>query len=137
MTRKPVVGYFGHHKCASGWIVDILQQVTRDAGLRHLLVTDESAPSGQGLLTVELTRYGSNLNRTQIDRSMLRSHVEDVAPDFVSSRTADREQLDQLRPIRSFHVYRDPRDIVVSGYFSHRYSHDLAANPHIEAHRPP
>jgi hypothetical protein len=88
------------------------------------------------MLTAEWTRYdGADLHLTQIHRSMFRRHVEGVAPDFVSCRTADREQLDQLRPTRGFHVFRDPRDIVVSGYFSHRYSHDLGGNPHIETHR--
>jgi len=31
----------------------------------------------------------------------------------------------KLEDFRAFHIIRDPRDIIVSGYFSHRYSHKI------------
>jgi len=60
--------------------------------------------------------------------------------DFISIENADNEALsilDANRNYRGFHVIRDPRDIVVSGYFSHRYSHPVSADrlPWQWAHR--
>ena len=56
-------------------------------------------------------------------------------PDIVSCITADRQQAEVLRPDCAFHVIRDPRDIIVSAYFSHRNSHRIDGLPHIAAHR--
>lgn len=55
--------------------------------------------------------------------------------DLVSAVSADRLQAEVLRPARAFHVIRDPRDIIVSGYFSHRNSHNTEHHPDIAAHR--
>ena len=50
-----------------------------------------------------------------------------------SRRTASRRRV--LSPHRGFHVIRDPRDIIVSAYFSHRNSHPTDGLPHLAAHR--
>ncbi len=39
---------------------------------------------------------------------------------------AEYDKIDNLRNYRGFHVIRGPRDVVVSGYFSHLYSHALS-----------
>jgi hypothetical protein len=46
--------------------------------------------------------------------------------DLICLENGDNEAvsiLAQHRDYRGFHVIRDPRDVIVSGYFSHRYSH--------------
>jgi hypothetical protein len=55
--------------------------------------------------------------------------------DFVSCITADDEQAASMGPAKGFHVIRDPRDILVSGYYSHRNSHPTDGLPHYAAHR--
>ncbi len=43
--------------------------------------------------------------------------------DFFGHTTANVEVASQFSQVRGFHVIRDPRDICVSAYFSHRFSH--------------
>jgi len=45
--------------------------------------------------------------------------------DFLAFGNASIEHVKELGDFRGFHVIRDPRDIVVSAYFSHKYSHPM------------
>ena len=46
--------------------------------------------------------------------------------EFVVVRNAKPGDLDRINiPFRGFHMIRDPRDIVVSAYFSHKHSHKV------------
>jgi hypothetical protein len=56
--------------------------------------------------------------------------------DLLCYTNADPEQVRQFpEDTRAIHVVRDPRDIVVSAYFSHRNSHGLAGFPQLREHR--
>jgi hypothetical protein len=94
-----ILAYFGHHKAGSTWISGIIQHICMQSGLR--VVVHDSAG-----------RFGG--------------HIEEyrrVNPfDFVILLNADYTFIRYV-DLRGFHVVRDPRDIVVSGYFSHLYSH--------------
>jgi hypothetical protein len=125
--------YFGHHKCASTWVWQILDRVTREIGLRHYLVLDERAPEGRGPLTG--LRPGGPGGRANFERAGLGGQAAAAGVDFVSCITSDQEQADALAPARAFHVIRDPRDILVSAYFSHRNSHPTDGLPHLAEHR--
>jgi hypothetical protein len=122
--------YFGHHKCASTWVWEILYKVCREAGLVHRLVVDPATPSGTG----PLTDY-----RTTFARADLGRYLREQGVDVVSCITADRAHVDGLRQggagLRGFHVIRDPRDILVSAYFSHRNSHPTDGLDHLAEHR--
>jgi hypothetical protein len=48
---------------------------------------------------------------------------------------AEIGQVRLLPPLRGFHVIRDPRDLIVSAYFSHLHSHSLATWPRLAEHR--
>lgn len=111
MTR-PLYAYFGHHKCASTWIHSILETICCDAGLEIAYLY---APRN---FQDDLPKY-----------------VEQKGIDFVSYVNADADFLKGLPPYRGFHVVRDPRDIVVSGYFSHKNSHPTDDFPELPAHR--
>jgi hypothetical protein len=129
-----VRAYFGHHKCGSTWVWEIVDAVCRELGLRHYLVLDELAPQARGPLTGR--RPGvPRARETSFQRPALREHADAAAADFVSCIVADAEQLDALAPTRAFHVIRDPRDILVSAYFSHRNSHPTDGLPHLAEHR--
>ena len=121
--------YFGHHKCATRWIRDILSEVCWQAGFRTERVRDPLMPMAHGPL---LTTEGRRLSCADLGTYLRQSSV-----DFCLVRNAYREQLEALSeiPFRGFHVVRDPRDLIVSAYFSHRYSHPTAGYPHLAKHR--
>jgi len=55
--------------------------------------------------------------------------------DFLGYGNADIEYVRQLPQHKGFHIVRDPRDIVVSAYFSHLYSHSTTHWKELETHR--
>jgi hypothetical protein len=94
-TAYPTLVFFGHHRSASTWILNILTTLGQELGLR-------------------VERYheiSKNPNRKL-----------DIVID-VNARWEHRERFDDYLGL---HVIRDPRDIVVSAYFSHKYSHPSA-----------
>jgi hypothetical protein len=125
-SQSGPLAYFGHHKCASLWILGHLESVSAEIGLKHSVVTDRLAPQSTGLL---------NDSAGTFCRADLRRRVTADGVDLVSCLAADRLQAEVLAPSRAFHVIRDPRDIIVSAYFSHRNSHPTAGAPHMQAHR--
>jgi Sulfotransferase domain len=125
--------YFGHHKCGSTWIWQLVHGVCREIGLRHYLVLDQRAPSGRGPL--QGIRFDPRRTDDGFERERLRDRADEAEADIVSCITSDRRQAAALAPERAFHVIRDPRDIIVSGYFSHRNSHPTSGLPELAAHR--
>ena len=88
--------FFGHHRCATTWTVTLILALGRELGLR---VAQED-------------RY-----------EKLPPDLEKV--DFLTHSNATEGIIQQLAgtDYRAFHVVRDPRDILVSSYFSDKYSH--------------
>ncbi|WP_234571952.1 sulfotransferase domain-containing protein [Rhodohalobacter sp. 614A] len=99
---QPLRAYFGHHKCASTWISLILQLVCDE-----LQLTYKSAHAPE-VFEYDLNRY---LNENHID--------------FFSYTNANIKHVKKIDNFLGFHVIRDPRDIIVSGYYSHLYSHPI------------
>jgi hypothetical protein len=133
-TTSNLYAYFGHHKCASTWIWQIVDRVCWDLGLRHDLVIDDLTPEAHGPLGV-VRPGGDSAIEGKLDRPELGARIRAAGGDFVSCVTADLAQADALSPVRAFHVIRDPRDIIVSAYFSHRNSHPTDGLPHLAEHR--
>jgi len=135
--------YFGHHKCASTWVREMVELVCREIGLGHYLVVHDRRPGALAPLRAFATQgRGRERGKGGFERRLLRQRAEEAGAGFVSCITADREQLEALAPSRAFHVIRDPRDIIVSGYFSHRNSRpadhpqpEAWGRPHIAEHR--
>jgi hypothetical protein len=65
----------------------------------------------------------------------LGSFVEAQDIDFLSFINADRQYVTDLPLFRGFHVVRDPRDVLVSAYFSHKHSHPTENWPELIEHR--
>ena len=105
-------GFYGHHKCATMTFNTIVGSVCRRLGLRNKAVYDEF----------------------QFDRD-LEAFVNDNKVDFLCYGNADIEFVRQLPAHKAFHIVRDPRDIVISAYYSHRYSHATDGWPELIRHR--
>ena len=104
--------YFGHHKCASQWIRAIISDVCCLLGLKLVNV------SGPGRFNRDLKQF-----------------VSEKEMDFLTYTNANDTYVRELENYRGFHVIRDPRDIVVSAYFSHRNSHSTDKWPELIEHR--
>ena len=118
--------YFGHHKCASTWIDTIIKEVVKEHGYEYRGFVDHQTPQGHG----PLTDYS-----TTVRREDLAAYVAAEGIEVVSCLAADDAQVEALQPLKGVHVIRDPRDIIVSGYFSHKHSHPVGHLPHMAAHR--
>lgn len=113
-SRFPLRAFFGHHKCATSWIDQILMEICFHLGLNFKIVHRP----------VEWEEHGS-----------LPALVDAHDADFVAYTNAKRENIQDLPFDRGFHVVRDPRDILVSAYFSHLNSHPTDNWPELEPHR--
>ena len=104
--------YFGHHKCASHWLTSIVRHVCQEINLPCTVIHGQDLSDAKaGYLAVE-----KKMEFLVYTNSMIR-HVE------------------RLSNYRGFHVVRDPRDIMVSAYFSHLYSHPTDNWPQLIEHR--
>lgn len=92
--------YFGHHKCATNWIRAFLMGLCREVNCNYLIYRGSNQ-----------TNAFSITNRASF-------HL------FVNSWPKDVRHLS--KGDRGFHLIRDPRDALVSTYFSWRYSHRIA-----------
>lgn len=108
----PRFTFFGHHKCATKYILAILRDVCHDCGLRLAQVSSMSQ------MDVTLDTF---------------SRQERL--DWLCYTNAQWPHAQVVSGIPGFHVIRDPRDILVSGYFSHLYSHETKSWPALEPHR--
>jgi hypothetical protein len=106
--------FFGHHKCATGWITKILMEVCFRLGLTLEITHRE----------VEFADYPS-----------LGAYADDQDADVLIYTNAKIEHVRDLSFQRGFHVIRDPRDVLVSAYFSHLHSHPTDHWPELEEHR--
>lgn len=100
MEDNILLAYFGHHKCATTWIGIIVKQMCDDMHLKTANV------------------YESRMFNDNLDLFIKENFI-----DFLVYTNADIRYVQSLNNFLGFHVVRDPRDIVVSAYFSHLYSH--------------
>lgn len=114
MASRPLYVFYGHHKGATGWTSGVLRETCFHLGWRFRVVHR----------SVDWAREGS-----------LRAYVDRERPDLLAYTNADLEHAHALPPHRAFHVVRDPRDVLVSAYFSHLRTHPTDGWPELEAHR--
>ncbi len=107
-----ILCYFGHHKCATQWISRVCHAMT---SRRHLQFT-------------YLDYFGP-------PEFHLSRHLSSEKTEFLAYANADPVQVATISSFKAFHVIRDPRDIVVSGYFSHKNSHHVEHWPELVPHR--
>lgn len=103
---------FAHHRSASTWSSAIFRELGASFGWRRAVIHDAAAPVADPALS------GSRF-----------------AADFLVFSNAHPDILGALPAFRGVHLVRDPRDILVSSYFAHRFSHPTADWPELAAHR--
>lgn len=112
-----IYAYFGHHKCATRYIISILNEVA-------------------DILSFSKIEYH---NQDQFEHD-LKNHLKMNPIDFFYYTNAKYEQVkpildsNEIR-LKGFHLIRDPRDIAVSGYFSHLNSHPTDGWPELIEYR--
>jgi Sulfotransferase domain len=112
VESRQLIAFFGHHKSGTRWVGLVLESLASAAGLRWQCVSNAKW-------------FGYDLQR----------YVDEHAIDVLSYTNAEIRYVEQLRRFRGFHVIRDPRDMLVSAYFSHRESHGTEYWPELVAHR--
>lgn len=109
---KSLFAYCGHHKSGSTWIYQIIEAACRHGGRSMLHATGPHDFDG-GDLAATWRRLGF---------------------DVLTLVNANYAYLADM-PVRGIHVVRDPRDVVVSGYFSHLHSHPAEHWPALQHYR--
>lgn len=116
--------YFGHHKCASQYVKAVFLDATARLGMRpsHVDGLSQELPLDYHLQDVWRERLAQRrtqlLTGSAVTLCLINADAEAVG------------LLEERGDYRGFHVIRDPRDILVSAYFSHRYSHPRVAEEH-------
>lgn len=106
--------FFGQHKCASQWTTLLIERMCNELGWRCL------------------SAYGTLIR----EHGGLKALIEHEKPDFLIIPESNVELLKEIeQSFRGLHIIRDPRDIIVSGYFSHMKSHPLSPQGVTLAHR--
>ena len=99
--------FFGHHKCATRYIINILNIVNKYLELNHIEFHNDEL-------------FNSNLENSIIQKNL----------DFVYYTNAKYKHITKIENnnifnYKGFHLIRDPRDILISAYFSHKNSHPV------------
>lgn len=104
--------FFSHHKCATMYYLSIVGRICSELGVHYRVAYD---PGGFSSANRSIqTRGGRSL---------------------VAYLDARWSCVDALVFDRAVHVIRDPRDILVSAYFSHMHSHQADTWPELQEHR--
>ncbi len=126
---KTLFAYLGHHKCASTFINQIVINTLRPLGKKAKIEYIASELSYE--------YHKKEEQKQAID--VVYDSVENGDFDIFCHGNADNKLVKKLesRNFKAFHVIRDPRDIVVSGYFSHKNSHPVHPifNPWLSKYR--
>jgi hypothetical protein len=111
--NETILAFFGHHKCGTTWIMQIVQCTCLHMGLMHAHFHSPKM-------------WGYDDNSYTLDQV-----AKNRGLDFVSYISADIGYIGSPENFRGVHVIRDPRDIVTSSYFSHLYSHPTKGWPEL------
>lgn len=104
--------FLGHHKSGTRYIGKIMETFCQNVGMPYLPINNPKW-------------FGFDLS----------ARIPLVPTPFVNYMNADYEYIRAFPAYRAFHVIRDPRDLGISAYFSHRYSHSTDWWPELVAHR--
>jgi len=107
-----LIAYFGHHKCATRWMVSICRDIASLTGHSFADITSPNV-------------FGKNIWNIAQERRIT----------FLSYTNARQKKVNELLDFKGIHLIRDPRDVIVSAYFSHMNSHSSRDWKQLIAHR--
>jgi hypothetical protein len=120
---KQPLAYFGHHKCASNWCVNVVRSCCEALG------TTSATFNNWLLFEEDCKRQSYGYHKDFL------LNAERAGCGFLCITDCD-DSIRQATPFeRGFHVVRDPRDIIVSAYFSHMNTHNIDYLPGMEKNR--
>ena len=96
--------FFGHHKAASSWLHRLFWNVFTDAGIPY-----------------HVYRFLDDAEREELSQLVAATR----GPLAIGVSNARPGDLEQFEGFKGIHVVRDPRDMIVSAYYSHRDTHPL------------
>jgi hypothetical protein len=108
-------------------------------GLRFFLGHHKSGTRYIGLVMEGMCKFNGSCyaelnNPKWFDHDILRA-LPDGRPLYVKYMNADYRYIGDIPDFRAFHVIRDPRDLAISAYYSHLYSHSTDWWPELAEHR--
>lgn len=105
--------FYGHHKCATKWVLGIVHRLCIENGFRYL-----------------------NFHKAGMFNNDLEGYLSNFKAAFFCYTNANIEQVKNInKTIKGFHIIRDPRDVIVSAYFSHLNSHPTDGWPELVEYR--
>lgn len=100
MSReKTIYAFYGHPKCSSTWLSGLCLGICIDLGLKYYYK--------QAVLIEDVEKVINQGYR------------------FFISQNSCIDKIPRTQKLRAFHFIRDPRDILVSGYYSYLNTHDV------------
>ena len=115
-----LVAYYGHHKCATQWFRRMIADISGPVR-RKVVVINGVLDGERGGIQV---REGGETELIP-GTTDLAAAMPDPGKTILCYMNADARYVAPLKNMRGFHVVRDPRDVVVSAYFSHLHSHPI------------
>ncbi|MGJ8676105.1 MAG: sulfotransferase domain-containing protein [Akkermansiaceae bacterium] len=94
--------YYAHHKCASSWINRFIWKVTAKMGKPFISYNSDEQAGGDIFEACQNNKY-----------------------EVLTIRNSRWNHCVDFGNTKGIHVIRDPRDVIVSGYFSHLKTHQL------------
>jgi hypothetical protein len=112
MTGRALI-HASHHKCGTRWVHSVCNEICKLTGRKWTVVSNPS-------------QFNYKLSEFFSEHRL----------DFVSDVNAEYSHLKNMKQdFLAFHVIRDPRDIVISSYFSSLKTHSFENWPELQAHR--
>ena len=99
---KPEFVLYGHHKCASSSINRFLWRATAALGKSFCSFNSDEDAGGS-----------------------IKKSAQNIGLEVLSIRNAIWDHAEEFPEVRGVHCIRDPRDVLVSGYFSHLKTHRI------------
>lgn len=137
MVNNQLLVYFGHHRCGTTWMSSIIRQICYRIGLQFVVINtlstfDEYCRTGiRPGFRYYIPNYCYNVWSFMNRRVFLKKNYAK----FIAFINADFSRVKNFSNYIGFHIIRDPRDILVSAYYSHRFSHSAKGWKSLEKHR--
>lgn len=110
-----------HHKCGTLYTKKVLKKSCNDLNLNFQLYKSNTGGERQSVnLRTLFTRI-----KSVVKNGFKNNNNSVPVVTFVNNSSYDALFSQIKRDYKGFHVVRDPRDMIVSGYFSHLHSHPV------------